>query len=375
MTCAEAREALDALLDGELDAAEEAALRLHLDSCAGCERELEELRVWHGAISGALTAEEPDPAEVAESRRRILAALPGSASRRVPLGRIAALLAIGLSIGVVASAVGFSRPPEAQVARLVESLKEQEHRGATLVAVQREIERDLQEARKAVADRSGDDPAARAVEVATVNLSRRLRRDPPDPLGGAGEKVSVTTESTDGTVSVVQKEDGRIRVQTPAGVVEARNMADLLSRHAALCRRYAIDGSDGLLRVAGNVAGADWKGRLDLLLRSGTWDENLQWEVYRGWAAARASDAREVERRLKALQERCQAVEEDRVEVAVDTDAIARRVKSWSRAEIRKHQERVEAERLRLEERLKDATELRARARGLRLFAEDVGHE
>lgn len=368
MTCADAREALDAFLDGELDAAEESALQGHLDRCPACERELEDLRDWHGTISGALASEEPDPAAVAESRRCILAALPASMPRRVPLARIAALLAIGLSVGVVAAAVGVFRSPGPQAARLVETLKEQELRDARLRAVNLQIDRDLSEARKAVAGCADGDPAVRAIEVASTNLSRRLSQEPPEPVPAAAVRLSIVREE----VSVVQKEDGRIRLQTPAGVVEARNMPDLLARHGELCRRYGIGGSDGFLRVAESAAGADWKGRLDLLLRSGTWDENLQWEVYRGWAAGRSADPKEIERRVKAHQERCRTPDEKPAEAAVDADAIARRVKTFTRAEIRRHQEKLEAEMKRLEERLKEAAELRARARSLRLFAEDV---
>ena len=377
MTCSDAREFLDALLDGELNAAEESALRRHLEACAECDRELEDLRAWHGTIGEALAAEEPDPAAVAESRRDILAALSASARRRVPTARVAALLAIGLSVGVVASAVGFSRPPEAQVAQLVEGLKEQERRDARLRAVRREIEEDLAEARNAVAGRADRDPAARAIEVATTNLSRRLIQEPPEPEASAAEKVSITRTVDGGTLTVVQKEDGRVRVQTPQGVVEARNMPDLLARHPDLCRRYAIGGSDGFLRVADSTAGVDWRGRLDLLLRSGTWDENLQWEAYRGWAAARAADAREVERRLRAHQERCRATADGAAEAAaaVDVESIVKRVRAFTRDEIRRNQDRLAAEMKQLDDRLKEAAELRIRARGLRIFAEDIEHD
>jgi hypothetical protein len=377
MTCFDAREFLDALLDGELNTAEEAALRRHLESCGECDRELEDLRAWHGTIGEALLAEEPDPAAVAESRRDILAALSASARRRIPTARVAALLAIGISVGVVASAVGFSRPPEAQVAQLVEGLKEQEQRDARLRAVRREIEEDLAEARNAVAGRADRDPAAQAIEVATTNLSRRLIQEPPEPEASAAEKVSITRTVDGGTLTVVQKEDGRVCVQTPQGVIEARNMPDLLSRHPDVCRRYSIGGSDGFLQVADSTAGVDWRGRLDLLLRSGTWDENLQWEAYRGWAAARAADAKEVERRLRAHQERCRATADGAAEAAaaVDVDSILKRVKAFTRDEVRRSQERLATEMKQLDDRLKEAAELRIRARGLRIFAEDIEHD
>ncbi|HVR85806.1 MAG TPA: zf-HC2 domain-containing protein [Planctomycetota bacterium] len=377
MICSDVREALDALLDGELEAGEEARVRGHLEACADCERELEDLIDWHGTLGRALASEEPDPAEVAESRRGILDALSSSMRRRIPLARIAALLAIGLSVGIVASAVGFSRPPEAQVVRLVEGLMVQEERDARLRAVHREIERDLAEARKAVVGRGVGDPAARAIEVASTNLSRRLIEDPPEPQSSAAVKLSITQSVDGATVSLVQKEDGRVCVQTPLGVIEARNMPDLLARHPEVCRRYSIGGTDGFLRVADNSAGVDWKGRLDLLLRSGTWDEDLQWEAYRGWVSARAADAREIERRLKAHQERCGSVQ-DLIATsvrAIDAESIAKRVKTFTRAELHRNQERLATEMKQLDERLKEAAELRVRAHGLRIFAEDIGHD
>jgi len=180
-------------------------------------------------------------------------------------------------------------------------------------------------------------------------------------------------------VSVVQLGDGRVCVQTPERRLEARNMEELLSRHADLCRRYAIGGSDGFLRVGDSSAGADWKGRLDLVLKAGSWDEALQWEAYRGWLSSRAGDVREIERRLKAHQDRCRAAEEKAAVTAapapVEVDALLRKVRSYTRVELARTQERLDAELKRLEERLKEAGELRARAQGLRIFAEDVARD
>jgi len=368
MTCSDAREALDALLDGELDAAEESEVRVHLGYCGGCAGELEELRDWHRTLSGALGSDEarPTPAE----RRRTVDAVLAALRPRVPWNRVAALIAIGLSVGIVASAVGFSRPREEQVATLVERMKARTGGDARLLAVSREIERELAEARRAVAGRSDDDPAARAVEVASTTLSRRLSDDVPAPQAGAVERVSVTRDA----VTLVQLSDGRVRLRTPEQTLEARNMAELKSRHAELCRRYAIGGSDGFLRIGDCTAGADWKGRLDLLLRAGSWDESVQWEAYRGWLSSKAGDAREVERRLQAYQERCRASGGQAVtaEVQVDVDALLRKARTLTRAELQRTQQKLEGELKRLEDRLKEAGELRAKAHGLRIFAEDV---
>ena len=93
-----------------------------------------------------------------------------------------------------------------------------------------------------------------------------------------------------------------------------------------------------------------------------------------GWAAARVGDPREIERRFRAYQERCQALPDLLTPMpAVDVDAILKRVRTLTRSELAQTQSRLESEMKRLEERLQAAGELRSRARGLRIFAEDVG--
>ncbi len=372
MTCSDAREALDALLDGELDAAEASEVRLHLGVCGGCAGDLDELREWHRTLSGALGSDEarPTPAE----RRRTVDAVLAALRPRFAWNRVAALIAIGLSIGVVACAVGFSRPREEQVARLVEGLKERTDGDARLLAVNREIERDLAEARRAVAGRGDDDPAARAIAVASTTLSLRMADRIPEPQAGAAERLSLSRDAEGGTVSLVQLDDGRVRLRTPELSLEARNMAELQSRHAELCRRYAIGGSDGFLRLGDSTAGADWKGRLELLQRAGAWDESIQWEAYRGWLSSKAGDVREIERRLKAHQERCRAGVDAAVtaEVKVDVDALVRQARALTRAELQRSQQRLQEDLKHLEDRLKEAAELRTKAHGLRIFAEDV---
>lgn len=376
MICRDVREALDALLDGELDSVEEGRVRVHLEDCAECGRDLEELRDWQRTLAGALSSEAPRP--TAAERRRTVDALAAATHRRFPAPRVAAMLAIGLSVGIVSAAVGIGRPPEEQVVRVVERMTERARCDAQLRAVSEEIERDLGGARQAVAGRTAEDPAARAVEVASANIARHLDAgDAPPPASADVERVRVV-RTTDGvTVAVVQMEDGRVRVDAPGGPIHARNMADLLSRHALVCRRYAIGGSDGYITVGDSGAGADWKGRLDLLRRTGAWDETLQWEAYRSWLAPRVRDARDLERKLRSAQERCRSAGESRATAtaSVDVDAILKNVKTLTRSELNRAQESVEAEMRRLESRLREAAELRARAKGLRIFAEDIGRD
>jgi hypothetical protein len=389
MNCRNVREALDALLDGEMDAGEEIDVREHLDGCPGCAQELDDLREWHGTLADALAVEgaRPSPAE----RRRTADAVIASIRRRsIPPSRWAALLAISLSVGIVAGAVTLSQPPREQVARVVERIRQRDRRDAELRALGAEIEQDLGEARKVVTGRGAEDPAARAVAVGTLNIARRMGCDPLEELRkapdvarviskfqqvpGPAECVSITRTVNGSTTSVTQMNDGKIRVAVPGCRFEARNMEDLLSVHADLCRRYGITGSDGLLSVGDSAAGADWKGRLNLLLRTGAWDETAQWEAYRGWVAAKAPGAMEIERRVQAHQDRCRAAAGKSVMTAapVDIEAILRGVKSLTRAELQRTQERIDSEMKKLDARLKEADELRARARGLRIFAEDV---
>ena len=378
MTCRDVREALDALLDGELEAGEEIEVREHLDWCPTCGRELEDLREWHGTLADALLAEGVRPS-VGERRRTADAVIAAIRRPAVPAPRWAALLAIGLSVGIVASAVALSRPPREQVARVAEQIRERDSRGAELRVVSQEIEQDLGRAREVAAGRSQDDPAARALRVASRNIARRLGQEPPaEPApADAGVRVSITRSVNGDAVTVIQLNDGRIRVALPDRLIQAGSMQELLARHGDVCRRYAITGVDGFLSVGDAAAGADWKGRLDLLLRTGAWDEAAQWDAYRGWVAARAHDTKEIERRLKSHQERCRAAVGMSLPAPapVDAEAILKDVRSLTRGQLRRTQEQVDSEMQKLEAKLRDAWELRERARSLRVFAEDVSRD
>jgi len=393
MNCRDAREALDALLDGELKRDEEAELRLHLEICASCERDFEELREWHGALSEALAMDIPEPPP-AERRRTVNAVLAALRPKPVSLGSLAAVVAIGLSLGIVTCAVALSRPPAEQIARVVERMKERASRDAELRALDAEIGQDLGAAGRVVAGRDANDPAARTVAVASWNIARRLgperieeiRKTPAvdrvicDLQGAAprGERVSISRTVGGATVSVTQMDDGRVCVSAPEGRFEARTMAELLARHADLCRTHAIAGDDGLLSVGDATAGADWKGRLELMFRTGRWDEKTQWETYRGWVAGTAPDPKEIERRVKEYQERCRASMAkglSRALPATHVEALLKDAKSLSRAELQRTQERIESEMKKLDARLQEAAELRARARGLRVFAEEAARD
>jgi hypothetical protein len=390
MTCRDVREALDALLDGELEAGEELSVREHLDWCRTCARDLDDFREWHGALADALSTEVVRPTTT-ERRRTADAVIAAIRVRGIPSARLAALMAIGLSLGIVAGAVALSRSPREQVVRVVERILERQTRDAELRAVSEEIEEDLDEARKVVAGRGSEDPAASAVAIGSLNIARRMGSDPIEELRKDPEVarvihdvqkqnpapaacVSITRSVNGATISVTQRSDGRIRVDVPGYGFEVRNMEELLTDHADLCRRYAIAGGDGLLAVGDTATAADWKGRLPLLLRTGAWDEHAQWEAYRVWAAARARDPKEIERKLARFQERCRtaASRKEAAVAPVDAEAVLREVQSLTRSELRKAQDRIDAEMKKLDARLREAAELKERARALRIFAEDA---
>ncbi|HVE43264.1 MAG TPA: zf-HC2 domain-containing protein [Planctomycetota bacterium] len=373
MICRDVREALDALLDGELEAGEEIEVREHLDWCPSCGRELDDLREWHGTLADALSSEGARPS-VAERRRTADAVIAAIRPPTVLAPRWAAVLAIGLSIGIVACAVALSRPPREQVARVAERIRDRDARGAELRVVSEEIGRDLDRARDVLAGRGEDDPAARTIAVASRTIARRLGEEASAEPEDAGIRVSITRSIDGESVTVTQRNDGRIRVALPDRVIQVRNMQELRSHYGDVCRRYAIAGVDGFLSVGDSAAGADWKGCLDLLGRTGSWDEAAQWDAYRGWVAARARDAKEVERRLQVHQERCRAAAGKALPAApaVDVQAILKDVQSLTRGQLRRTQEQVDAEMKNLEVKLREARELRERARGLRIFAEDV---
>jgi mycothiol system anti-sigma-R factor len=71
MECSEARRLIAAQIDGELDAADAAALAAHLETCAACARHLAEQQAWRGIIKSRA----PRHAAPAALRSRLAAAL------------------------------------------------------------------------------------------------------------------------------------------------------------------------------------------------------------------------------------------------------------------------------------------------------------
>ena len=133
---------------------------------------------------------------------------------------------------------------------------------------------------------------------------------------------------------------------------------------------------DGFVTIDGSNAAIDLRGQLDLLFRTGSWTDEVQWDAYRAWAAAKTPDPKQVEARVREMQERCRRqyaqLAEVRVEVRVDADQILRDVKAMTRQQLEAAQQRVEQEKRAMDVRLQELHELRARAKGLRVYAEGV---
>jgi hypothetical protein len=416
MNCSDARPLLDALADGELD---DDALRAHVDSCPDCARELEARRAFSARLSGAFEGVEPP----AGGRARVSAALAAAGRRSRFLPALAAAAVAAVTLSLAAWAVIRSKPTAQQLA-LAESLRLREARQSEAARLAEEAARDLEAARGAVGSRS-DAPAV-ALAVAVSNLEEglvpaaapsdvaRLVADTasPDPrIAGPARKtlkdlgthrlddlrrassaapaqdrafvlsvirgledrsaVRISVQSTVGgaTVSLVQRGDGTVRLSIPGGALEARSVTELLRRHPDVCRSYGVEGSEGRVVVGGNAASVDLQGRLDLLFRTGSWDEELQWDVYRSWAGGR----KDVEARVRDLQEQSRREAARPVPpAAVDADAILQGVRALSGKEIEAAREKVEKEMKKLEDHLRRMHELRGRAKSLRAFAEET---
>ncbi len=103
--CADREEQLSALLDGDLPGALSHELEVHLESCAGCRRGLEDLRRLRSALRSMGPLEPPpemfESVTVAVSRRR----------NRLAMAAAAGLAAAGLAALLVTVTLGRPAPP------------------------------------------------------------------------------------------------------------------------------------------------------------------------------------------------------------------------------------------------------------------------
>ncbi len=377
MTCAELKDLLDPYVDAELEAAPRREVDVHAERCSSCARAIAERRALSGSLRAAFGSALEGTEPRGGAREGLVGRMVEASKRRLVLpARLAAAAVIGVTLGLVASAMGLSRatPEELVVA---ESLRARDARGAQVQALRSATEADLEFVRGAVAPAKRQDAAALALNVAASTLQRRLEpaaQPPPDREAARERRLTVTGTVNGAAVEVVQMGDGRVTLMVPGRTVEAPSMAELQRRHADLCRTFEVQGREGSVRVGENAASTDLKGRLHLLWRTGTWDEDAQWEAARSWMKVRMPDPAEMEKAFREMQERCKAASAPVLppEVKVDVAALLAAVKGRSRRELEETRLRVEQEMKRLERELEDLKELRGRAKGLRTFAESV---
>jgi anti-sigma factor RsiW len=436
MTCQEIRPALDAIADGELAREEERVLRAHLDGCPACARDLAERRIFSDSLRRSfdrvLDVAEPPPG----TRERLAERLHGASRRRLAVpARLAAVLVFGLAVGLGAWAVGMSRPTRLQV-ELAGRIRDGELNRARIGALTQEIGLDLEQALRVVPAADPQDSTALVVKQGAVVIESRMAepsvkgtaqlvadtasRDPgvrssarsalrrlepsrleelrcaakeapmqdvafveqvlaelEDRAQPSERRTIEISKSVNGvTVAFSQLGDGRVRLAVPGRTLESRSMEDLLRQHPDVCAQYRVAGRDGFVTIDGSNAAVDLRGQLDLLFRTGRWTDEVQWDAYRAWASGKTPDPKQVEARVKEMQERCRRqyaqLPELRVEVRIDIEQILKDVKAMTRQQLESTNARVEQEMRALDLRLKDLHELRARAKGLRVYAEDA---
>ncbi len=377
MTCAELKDLLDPYVDAELEAGPRREVEAHAERCSPCARAVGDRRTLSGSLRAAFGSALEGAEPRGGARERLVDRMMESSKRRLVIpARLAAAAVIGVALGLVASALGLSRatPEELVVA---ESLRARDTRGAQVRALRSATEADLAFVREAVEPAKRQDAAALALNVAASTLQRRLEpaaQPPPDREAARERRLVVTGTVNGAAVEVVQMGDGRVTLMVPGRTVEAPSMAELQRRHGDLCRTFEVQGREGAVRVGENAASTDLKGRLHLLWRTGTWDEEAQWEAARTWMKGRLPDPAEMEKAFREMQERYQAACAPVLppEVKVDVAALLSKVKGRSRRELDETRARVEQEMKRLERELEELQELRGRAKGLRAFAETV---
>jgi hypothetical protein len=441
MTCDEARGAMDALLDGEMEPAGEESLRAHLSSCDACLREIAERRAFSSSLRNSFGRALEDVGSTPGERHALVERLHAAARRRALFpARLAAAVMAGLAVGIAAWASGLVGPrPEDPERRAVAAIAcEEAARHKQIDLLRREAALDLLKARE-VADRGGENPAVRLASLQVSSLEellapapaagrrvadlvadtaasdlavrgaarKALRQLPPaklDELRRAATEVprcdrawvgqviteledrarpavasliSISRNENGTTVEFRQHGDGRVELSVPGFRVEARSVRELMNRHPDVCRRYGVAGREGAVVVGDRAASVDLGGQVNLMFRTGAWNEGVQWDAYRAWISGRVPDAAEVEQRVKGLQEQClQAARPPAApQVAVDVQGIVQGVRKMTEEQLRENRQRLERRMKELQERLREAQELRARARSLRVYAETVDGE
>jgi hypothetical protein len=252
-----------------------------------------------------------------------------------------------------------------------------------------------------IADTASPDPAASAAARSALKrlepgkleeLRKAVKEAPRHDVGFVGRIVSaledraqpvergkvVINRNVNGiSLSFIQRDDGRVKLVVPGQLIEAPSVAELLRRNVDVCRKYGISGREGSVAIGDSTAAVDLRGQLELLFRTSNWNEDILWDAYRVELSKRTPDVKQIEARVKEVQERCRrAVQEAPVpDVRVDLEQILKDVKAMSRQQAEETRVRLEKERQELDARLLETRELRAGARIFRVVAEEVRKE
>jgi anti-sigma factor RsiW len=105
MTCSEVKYVMPLYMSSELDVARMAEYELHLQQCAACRREAEQLRIYDELLREAVAEQRIDTRELRTRIWRQISAsepwLSGLSRRRVHLLSIAALLLLAIGAGII----------------------------------------------------------------------------------------------------------------------------------------------------------------------------------------------------------------------------------------------------------------------------------
>jgi len=172
---------LDALIDSELDAAEEREVRTHLDSCDACARELEERRAYYASLGAELKSGlrefSASPKEKAETVARMT--VVATARPRWPRVAAAAVLLVGIGwalwygglFGPRGIPAAEARPLVRETAERVAELEASRERYERLI---REIERMTEEVRSQLPPDKDLSSADRTVALELAAVEDRM---------------------------------------------------------------------------------------------------------------------------------------------------------------------------------------------------------
>jgi anti-sigma factor RsiW len=324
MTCQDARDDLEAFVDGALDAERAGAVQAHLGACPDCRRAEEETRSFSAALGEGIrrhvgTIDPPPGAQSALLARFGAAPRPaaGVRFRRLALAAAASVL-VGLGAGLAyqarrAGGGGMDGPERAALATRVAELESVRAWQDDLArAVERNpADRPLglvacaylppERGRALLKDRLGVEPTEEAVRAAWPG-------SPAPPVVRLSRSTRTGTRSSE--MLFVQYGDGRVHVEhaersngdETRTTLDAASWEILAAQNAELCRSLEIVDNQGRL-IAGLPIPSEGQLRRDVAgtLACGAPPRDLAKRLLALRLAPRVKSAEEMERELKTV--------------------------------------------------------------------------